>query len=290
MKKLIRHIKHFLNKNKRDNISAMSGQSAFFIILSFVPFLMFMFAVSSMIFDFAGMSRDLLREVLSETGANWLNGIIYEAYHRSSTVAIYTIIIALWSAGKGIYSITDGIKRIYRLPDRHFWVLKRIFAMGYTIVLFLSIALLMIAVVLFSTLDDYIKPFLSAMPFAEYVSYTLIYIAVFIVLTLLLNTAMKLFLMRKVSNKKYVKFRTLLPGTALTSLLWILFLIGITIYSRLIGSSPVYGSLGAVIIVMIWVYFSMYILLCGVQLNYIYREVFANFRFKNIFKKKKDND
>ena len=35
------HVRHFLKKNYRDNIPALSGQSAFFVLLSIVPMLLF---------------------------------------------------------------------------------------------------------------------------------------------------------------------------------------------------------------------------------------------------------
>ena len=47
IKTIIEQVKYFLDKCSDDNISAIAGQSAFFIILSFVPFLMFAFAILS---------------------------------------------------------------------------------------------------------------------------------------------------------------------------------------------------------------------------------------------------
>ncbi|MBQ5398274.1 MAG: YihY/virulence factor BrkB family protein [Ruminococcus sp.] len=286
MIKLIGHIKHFLNKNKRDNISALSGQSAFYIILSFVPFLMFIFALLAIIFGDKNMYDEALNSSLTKTGLSWLQRLISDTIERSAGVAVSTVIVALWSAGKAMYSVTDGIRRIYRLPDRHFWVIKRIIAMGYTLALFLVIFLLAVGTLVWGFLDDYIRPFIESLPCSSVIIYILTYSVVFVLVTIVLTLALKLFLRKKVEDKRFAGFRALLPGMAPVSLAWLLFSQGVVIYTRIFGTSSIYGSLGTVVIVMIWIYFMMYIFLCGVQFNYIYRRPICDF----VFKDKKKND
>ena len=60
-----------------------------------------------------------------------------------------------------------------------------------------------------------------------------------------------------------------------------------SIYLRNFAASSVYGSLAGVFMVMVWVYFLTYLLLYGIQINYVYRKEFSTFRF---FKKKKKEE
>lgn len=288
LKRLIKHIRYFLKKNKHDNIPALSAQSAFFIMLSFVPFLMFVFAIVSFFINPADFNYDGLKPFLTDDSLSMLKQIVEETIRRSSGVAVYTIVIALWSSAKGIYSITDGISRVYRLPDKHNWFVKRTFAMGYMLVMFVTILIAGIGVLGVSLIDSYIEPIIKQLPYSVYFVYLLRYLLFFVLLSLLLTLALKLYLFRKVSDKRFAKFRVLLPGMSFVALCWILLSFGVAVYSRYFAASSIYGSLSTLIIVMMWIYFGMYILLFGVQLNFIYRNAFYNFKLRNIIRKRKN--
>lgn len=279
----IRHIKAFSDKNRADNIPAIAGQSAFFVILSAIPFAMFAFSILSLISN-GEMSQELFNAVQSNVAVSLIRQFLNEGYqHATGTISI-TVIVALWSAGKGLYNITDGISRIYGLPQKHTWLLRRIFAMGYTIVLFLIMLLSLGLIVLNYVAEQYISQAVGDFPLSTEILFGLRYIIMAIVTTLSLTLIMKLYLFRKVEDKRYAKFRVLLPGMAFTAVAWMLLIRAVEFYTTHFSSS-IYGSLGTVVVAMMWVYFTMYILLFGIQLNYIYREQFYNFSLKKLFKK-----
>ncbi len=285
--KLIGHIKHFLAKNKRDNIPAIAGQSAFYVVLSFVPFLMFLFAVISIVSGPDNLVSEASR-LLSGQNNSFIVNVINEAYNLAGSAAIYTIVIALWSAGKGMYSVTDGITRIYGLTDRHFWAVKRFFAMGYTAVMILVMTILFLTTTVLSIAEGFIEPYIKSFPLILELLYAFRYVILFLLLVVLMTLALKLYLRRRLEDRRYAKFRVLLPGMALTALSWILLSIGFSVYSKYFGGSSVYGTMGTLVIALMWVYFSLYILLCGIQINYIYRKAFLNFSFRRIFRKRKN--
>lgn len=287
LSKLIKDIKYFLDKSKQDNVSAIAAQSAFFLVLSVVPFLMFAFALLS----YFNIPRDLFVTYLKpfftgEVGER-IQEVFNSTYHNSIGIAFTTIIVALWSAGKGLYSICDGICRIYRLRYKKFWFVKRIYAMGYTFLMFIVITIVALVLIGAEFFDAQIRPILKSLPYVLELLYTLRYLVVFVVLILLMSLALKLYLRGKVDDKRWSKFRLQLPGVSLTALCWIGLSLGIRIYVKYFNGFSIYGSLTTIAIVMIWLYFSMYILLYGIQFNYINREIIYNIRFRNIFKRKK---
>ena len=98
---LIGNIRHILNKNKKDNISAISGQSAFFILLSLVPLIMFIISLSSML----GIGSDKVSipdtgDVMADSVNKFILAVIQSARKGSTGMAVTTLIVALWSAGK----------------------------------------------------------------------------------------------------------------------------------------------------------------------------------------------
>ena len=289
--RIVLHVKVFLKKNTEDNINALSGQSAFFIILSSVPLLML---VLSLIALFGGRSNlEAVKAAAQETFSGHAaeaaesTGLstafyqfIYDAYvNASSGIVIVTAVMALWSAGKGLYIITDGISLIYRLPRKHTWLLRRVFAMGYTIVLLIMMTLYFGLLVLNRIVGQSFEKAVSGAVLSTEILYGLRYVIMTVVLALFLTLALKLYLQRKVTDKRYTKFRVLLPGMAFTAIAWDVLAWGVDIYSRY-SSSTMYGSLGTVFIIMMWIYFMMLLLLYGVQINYIYRERFCQFRLR----------
>lgn len=280
--KLIGHIKHFINKSSNDNISAIAGQSAFFIILSFVPFLMFAFAILSFFNIPKGFFDTYLVNILPDYMGDYLNKIIVSSYESAVGVAFTTIVLALWSSGKGVYSITEGIRRIYGLPNKHNWFVKRLFSMGYTFLMFLVIVLTFVVLVISKFFEGIIEPYIKEASRAVVVLYAMRYVIMFLLIVVLIALALKIFLRNRVRDKRLAKFRLQLPGAIMTAVIWTIMSELISVYVKYYGGFSVYGSLTTAAIIMVWLYFTMLIFLYSVQFNYIYRLSIYKFRIKDL--------
>ena len=287
---LISNIRSILKKNSEDNIPAIAARSAFFIILSFVPFMIFALAVITRFgisqSDIEGLMNGLF---VSEDIAEWVNSIFRESYSAATGVAVTTVILALWSAGKGVYSITEGIRVIYRLPNKYNWFVKRIFSMGYTVLMFAAIILTTVGLVLSEFADSLVKPIVKNMPLIVDLLYTLRYFIILIIVTLLIALALKIYLRRRVEDKSCASFKAQLPGAVLTSAGWVVLSLGIKIYVNYFNGFSLYGSLGTLAIIMVWIYFSIYIFAVGVQINCMYCQKLYEFSSKFFRKSIKKN-
>ena len=286
---IVRHVQHFLKKSYRDNIPALSGQSAFFILLSIVPLMLFAFSLYSIL-----TGNDPQRISLPEAvkGIEDEKNIIIvllryiedSVIHSSSGTTIITAVMALWSAGRGIYCVTEGIARVYQIPNKRFWVFKRLSAMLYTLVL-LIMRMICIAVMVLNFVLAGVLMEVWHEAIVRWIMIVLSYIVLGFLLALLLSFGVKLYLWRKIKNKRYYSMRSLIPGMFLTVIAWNVLTIGVMLYIRYFSTSSVYGSLGTVFVLMVWLYFMAYIFLYGVQLNYIYRGQFSR---KGWFKRGKE--
>ena len=279
LKTIIEHVEHFIKKCNLNNIPALSGQSAFFILLSIVPLILFVFAIYSIL---TGKSSDSI----SLPDVSLINGdefrylrILVQYVEDSirssgSDTVIITAVVTLWSAGRGAYCATEGIARIYQIPNKRFWLFKRIFAMGYTVVLML----MMLVCVLVMVVNFIVTGLFTRVLNLSWLRWPLIFLSYLLLgglIMLLMALAVKLFLRKKIKNKRYYSMRSLLPGMALIVIAWNAVTIGVMLYIRYFSTSSLYGSLGTLFILMLWVYMMMFILLLGVQLNYIYRGEFS---------------
>ncbi|MCR5837688.1 MAG: YihY/virulence factor BrkB family protein, partial [Lachnospiraceae bacterium] len=91
------------------------------------------------------------------------------------------------------------------------------------------------------------------------------YLIVFIILTLFFISIYKM------GNRLY-SFTDMLPGALFTSLGWMIYSYFFSIYiDNFSNYSYIYGSLTAIIFIMLWMYFCMYIMFIGAEINlYIY--------------------
>ncbi len=285
--KIKSEVKVFIDKCIEDNISALSGQSAFFMILSAIPFIMFAVSILSLIGR--GATIKLPEMPADNAVGNYIIKIVNNTIaNASSSTSIITAIVSLWTAGRGMYIITEGISRIYKLPSKNFWLVKRVFAMGYTT--FMLIIMVIFSVLL--TFGSFLNAELTSMikvVLPSWLGPTTILIFADILMILFMTLAMKLYLLGKVQDKRYTKFKVLLPGAIVTVVAWNIYIFGMRIYTKYFSTSSVYGSLGTIAVLMLMIYFMMYILLCGVELNYLYRDSFLNFKFKNLFTEKSKN-
>lgn len=286
---LFAQIKYILDKSYRDNIPALAGQSAFFLLLSAIPLILFVFSMISLL-----TGKDLKAEDFSAIPVQGtlpyfdklVNYIVESVHKATSGTAIITAIVMLWSAGKGMYCITDGILRIYRIPNNKFWLLRRIYAMGYTIVMLLILFVGLIVVLANIFLASSINHLIGDGEQIHWLTHVLLQLLLTVLQVLLMTWALKLFLRNKV-KRSYTTMRALIPGMLITVIAWKILTFGVVYYLRHFAVSSVYGSLAGVFMVMIWVYFLTYLLLYGVQINFVYRHEFSTFR---LFKRKKEEE
>ena len=283
---VLSQIKYIMDKCYRDNIPALAGQSAFFLLLSAIPLILFVFSVLSLV-----TGKDLKAEDFAAIPAQGtvpyfdklVNYIVESVHKATSGTAIITAVIMLWSAGKGMYCITDGILRVYRIPNNKFWLLRRIYAMGYTIVMLLILLVGLVVVLANIFLASSITYLVGGERQVHWLTLLLLQLLFSFLQMLLMTWALKLFLRNKV-KQSYTTMRALFPGMLFTVITWKALTFGIVYYMRHFAVSSVYGSLAGVFMVMVWVYFLTYLLLYGIQINYVYRHEFSTFR---LFKRKK---
>ena len=140
---LIKLINSFSKKLRDDYVSAFSAQAAFFLIISFFPFTMFLLTLLNYLPFSTPDIVAAVQEVFPETISEYVGQLLVELLEKSSgTVLSLTAIAALWSSSKGFYSVVRGLDSIYRSNARKNYFVARALAALYT----LLFALLLIVV------------------------------------------------------------------------------------------------------------------------------------------------
>ena len=145
---LIQWIKNFAAKIQRDNISAYAAQSAYFVILSFFPFVMFLLTLLNFLPIDANTLINELVGIFPESSAGIVTPIVNEILSKSSgTLMSITIFVLLWTAGKGLMALTNGLNAVHEIKQTRNYFVLRIISTIYTLLFALMIILVLIVLV-----------------------------------------------------------------------------------------------------------------------------------------------
>lgn len=245
------------------NIPLYAANASFFVMLAVFPALVLLLSllrytdlsVESLIGALQGIIPEALMAMARE--------VILEVYANSSGALVgVSAVTALWSAGRGIYGLIKGLNAVYGTREDRGYFRIRLISMGYTFV-FLLVLLLTLVVHVFG------RVFLRWMRYGSSPAFRLLAGVVDLRFLLLLILQTLIFdLMFMVLPNKRNRFWESLPGALLAAFGWLVFSGGYSVYvTRFSGFANLYGSVYAVALAMLWLYFCMSIVFYGGGLN-----------------------
>ena len=245
---------------------AYAAQAAYFFVLSLIP--IFLLLLTMVQFTPVTMNdvMEAVLQVFPESVAPLIRSIVIQVYTQSGTVIPVTIIVALWSAGKGVLSVTSGLNCIYAKTETRNYFSLRIRASFYTVLFLLAILLSLILSVFGNSISVMLYEYV---PFLSKVVDFIIRIRTFVtlvVLTVFWDLVYKFLPNRK--NRAKTTLRRQLPGAVFTACGWLLVSFIFSVYLDIFtGFTNMYGSLTTIILILLWLYVCMYIILLGGEVN-----------------------
>ncbi len=261
-------VKRLSKRFETDNLTAYAAQAAFFIFISVFPFLMLFLNLLKYIPMFSNenienWSLDFLTPQIGEL----LKDIIKEAgEHGSGALISITTVAALWACSKGVLGIIYGLNSIYKTTEKRGYIRLRLVAVFYTIGLIAALIIVLILMVFGNKILDLILlqlPVLSSLADAVRIIRWLVTFGFLILFFMFLYT---------IIPERKTKLKNELPGAVISAAGWIIFSVLYSFYIDNFGNqSSVYGSLTAIILFLLWMYFCMIILFFGAEINDIIR-------------------
>ncbi len=261
----IQLIRAFTTKLRDDSISAFASQAAFFTILAIFPFLMFLLTLLNYLpfsIDDLGL---LANSIIPESITTLLQTILNELIQKSSgTLLSVSVIAALWSASNGIVALSKGLNAVYHHKEtRNYFILRGISAF-YTLVFAILLILMLVLLVFGNQLYEFI---MIQLPIFRNLAMMVLNLRSLFTMAILTLFFLMVYLV--LPNRKSSFFREL-PGAIIAAGGWLLFSYLFSYYIDNMGNySYTYGSLAAIAISMLWLYFCMFILFIGAEINMI---------------------
>ena len=242
IKDIFSKIIKFILKITGDDLSIYAAQASFFIIISVIPFSMLVLSIIKLFINID--INSILHTINSFAPAaisTFLTETITDLFTKSGSVQVISVtaVSTLWLASRGVMALYTGLNKVYRSRSKNYFI-GRLISILYTLAF---IAALILTIVFFgfgSKLEYFIN---SHSPF--------------------FSTLLDFFLRGKI-----LIFMIYLPGAAFSAVGWMVFSFFYSIYIEHFSNySFVYGSLAAIVFLMLWLYFCMNIFLFGAQIN-----------------------
>ncbi len=248
-------------KIRDDNVAAFSAQAAFFIFVSFFPFLMLLLGI----IQYLPIDRGTMLSIFTEIFPTAINSIFVSVIVKSnpsSTLISITAITTLWSAAKGFLAIMKGLNAVYDINETRQYFLLRAISAFYTLMFAIMLIATMILFVFGNRLYLWIE---QKIPGLTATALIIISLRTIVGLTVLVIFFLIIYIV--IPNKK-AKIMSVLPGAMLCAGGWMGFSYAFSYYiDNFSNYSSMYGSLTAIVLFMLWMYFCMYLLFIGAEFN-----------------------
>lgn len=271
IKKVYAIFYEFSRQLKRDNIAAYASSTAFFFFLSIAPLLMIIFSIIS----YTPLTEQMLVDLLSNIIPGVFKGIavsfVEQMYRSAGKVIPLAAIVALWSAGKGMMGLQMGLNVAHGVVETRNFIIIRLQASFYTLVTLSAILVTFVFSLFTKNLTAFVEKY--APHLLDLASFFRHYRFIFgwAILTIIFSLIYTV-----VPNKK-IKLKYQIPGAVFAAIGWQLYSWLFSLYLTHFNAMSTYGSLSTIIIVQIWLYFSMYLLLIGANLNRYFKPVIKVF-------------
>lgn len=260
---LIDFSKQLFKKIRADDVQAISAQLTYYLILSFFPFLIFIMTLVG----YANISMEEritgLREIIPIEAVNIIEDIVKDvALGRSQALLSFGMLATLWAASRGINAVVKGLNKAYDTTEnRASWKVRGISLLA-TVILGIVVLLSILLLVFGGWVGDQI---VLVFHFSERIHrlWNLLQYIVPLVVMIVVFTFLYMF-----APNRRITFKGALPGAIFSTFGWIATSSLFSLYVNQFGNfTRTYGSLGGLMILLVWLYISSIIILVGGEIN-----------------------
>lgn len=254
---------------REHGITYTGGQIAYFFILSVFPFIIFINALIASFNIPSNSAIAFLEPFFPEQIVSFIaNYIEYVNAQSGVSLLSFGIILAIFSASKSVRSLARAFNLAYETEQKRGFFAQILFSM---IFIFLFALMLLACIVLVAFGNDFISKLISEMTLA-FAFIDLLSVWRWITMALILFFTMSI--IYKLLPSAKIKFSETLTGTFFSLAGFLILTAFFSFYvNNIISSSVFYGSIGAIILLMLWMYFAGIILVLGAELNKIMADI-----------------
>ncbi len=259
-KSLVLHLKHQFKKNE---LTALGAQLSYYLILSFFPFLIILIVLLNFTRLTEGQTINQLSYILPDEVFQLTLTILDEIRSGlNATLLSVSSIATIWAASKGTSALIKGLNKAYNVSENRSFLRLRamgiVFTFALVFIIIFSLFSLVFGRLIGLAVSEYLGISEAFLSLWEYMRYGIPLLVLFFIFTLLY----------RIGPNYQLSFKDVYPGAIFTTLGWIIISLIFAFYVNNYGAfSRLYGSIGAVIVLLIWLNISSLIVLIGGEIN-----------------------
>ncbi len=261
--------KRTLTEFSEDNLTDLAAALTYYAVLSIFPALLALVAVVGLVGDPHTITKDLTNIVSSigpSSAAQTFKGPIQGLTKSNGTAGILVIVgivAALWTASGYVGAFMRASNRIYEVEEGRSFIKLRPLQMLVTLVIVVLLALVLVALVLTGPVAQKVGTAVgagsSAVSIWDIAKWPILLLVVAFIVSLLYYSA---------PNARLRGLKSIFPGAVLAIVVWLVVSAAFAFYVANFGSyNKTYGSLGAVIAFLVWMWITNVAILLGAEIN-----------------------
>ncbi len=265
LKHKINLLMSLIEKVKKDDVFALASQLAYYLMLSFFPFILFLMTLAGLSSLSSSDVLNQLSVMLPKSILDLTQSTIQEVFDNEYTGLLgISILLMIWTSSSAFKAIINSVNKAYDFKENRSFIKLSIISMAGILALALTMILSLIILVFGNVISEYIESFNSiyrvTLTLWSIFRYTFIFIIMIIIFVGIYRfaPAQKLIL------------KEVIPGSIFSTIGWIIVSLGFSFYVDNFGNySRFYGSLGAVFILMTWLFLISMIFILGIEINFV---------------------
>ncbi len=248
-----------------DQVSLLGAGVAFYAFMSLFPAMIALVLLYGLIADPATISAQVAQftSALPADATKLITSSLTSmASSKSSSLSIglvVSVLLALWSASGGVGNLITAVNTAYDEEEKRGFVKRKAIALAMTVG---AIVFMVVVIALIAVAPPLLSHLVSSGPLR-----ILLTILRFVILVVAIAVALAI-LYRVAPSRDAPKMRWVSTGAVVATVLWLLASIGFSLYVSHFGSyAKTYGALASVVVLLMWLWISMYAVLLGAEIN-----------------------
>ncbi len=247
----------------KNDVSGNAAQLAYYMLFSIFPMLL----IAATLLAYLNIDRDSVFNLIQEFAPEQIISFLEENLdnllsNRNGGLLSIGILATLWSASNGMNAVTKALNKAYSVTDRRNYFIKRFLSIVFTLAMIGTIACTLLLLVFGQQIGMFIFNHLhvskEVLDFWNNIRWVVTVIVIFVVFTFLYWVAP--------AKKNHIL--GVLPGSIFATVGWSVASLGFAYYvNNFANYSATYGSIGVIIVLMLWFYITGIILMTGGELN-----------------------
>ncbi|TYR80667.1 YihY/virulence factor BrkB family protein [Priestia megaterium] len=251
---------------KEDNATGLAAEQAYYYMLSIFPMLILLLSIIPYLSIEPDEAVSLLESVMpGEAATIFEENVVQFVNSPNRGILTLGILGTIWSASNGMNAFMRAMNQAFNVKETRSFIKVKVISIVLTVSLVITLVAALILLVFGGVILDILNQWLYLPASAN----TLLGILRWVIAVAIMIGILSV-LYRLAPNKTF-PFAHVWPGAVAATMLWQLTSLGFSFYVSNFGNySATYGSLGGVIVLMLWLFLTGLILIIGGEINAVY--------------------